>query len=616
MIFFCVACIFCSFQTYSQYFEICDNGIDDDGDGFIDINDTDCICPMELPLSLIPNPSFEDMTGCPLNENMLELAVSWQQASSATTDYIHQCGGFLSHTLFNDDVPLPMPDGMGCIGFRNGKPLSPNFKEYTGACLTEPLEEGVRYTLNMWVGFMNEVDSPGFELTVFGASGCQSNGILPFGGDNTNIGCPMNVPGYEQLGSERVEGVSEWVNTIISFTPNSDLDVIVIGANCDPNPFDHYYFFDNLILQKTIGFGESLGITGHPCTQNVVLNAPSFEVETYQWYKNGIAIQGETEPAFTIPDTQVDAANYQLLVTFEDGSCELSSPFLFEIPDIITMQSLAICDNEPVQLDDQSVNETGIYTELLVNAQNCDSTVITDLTVLPSYDISIERIICEKQEYILGTQVLNISGTYTEIFSSVTGCDSVVTVDLTVLPSLIRADAQGDASIRLGEQTPLQAELMNLDQLDILSWASSNSLEQICDTCLFQLVRPERTTTYTLRTIDVQGCEIVDNVVIEVDQFYDIFFPNVFSPNQDGVNDFYYPHGTNNIAQILRLDVYDRWGNLVFNNRNFLVSDESNGWDGRYRNQNANVGVYVYVAEVEFIDGIIQQFKGDFILSR
>jgi len=82
------------------------------------------------------------------------------------------------------------------------------------------------------------------------------------------------------------------------------------------------------------------------------------------------------------------------------------------------------------------------------------------------------------------------------------------------------------------------------------------------------------------------------------------------------VNDFYFPLGTNNVSQILQLKIYDRWGNQVFTNKNFNVNEEINGWDGRFRNQNANIGVYVYVAEVEFVDGNVQVFKGDIILNR
>jgi len=615
LFFFSLSSLVTHIELAAQATEICDNGIDDDGDGAIDFQDSDCDCPLIVSSSLIPNPSFEEQTSCPENEAQLNLAVSWIQASAATTDYMHTCG-IVSHPVIPGNVPMPIPDGDGCIGFRNGRTANPNFKEYTGTCLREPLEKDVLYILDMWVGFLAPAFSPDFELTIFGAEGCNTDGILPFGNGNPNIGCPLNVNGYEQLGTTVVAGTNEWVNVSITFRPSKDMDVVVIGPNCDANPFEHYYFFDNLILARAVEFGEQPQISGHPCANDISFTLEPQEDFTYQWYKDGIALVGETSPDYSIPEDQVDIASYQLLVNQGMDVCALSDPYIFEIPEIVTEQSISICDNEPIQLSNQLVMEAGVYTEVFVTSQNCDSTVITNVSLIPTFETFIEETICETDQFVLGSQILNLEGTYSEIFKSVQNCDSVVMLDLTVVPAFITADAQGGKTIRLGEQTPILARFTDEDLLETFYWVSSDSTVDICEDCQFQLVSPTETTTYSLRAVDTQGCTVVDNVTIEVEQFYEIYFPNVFSPNRDGVNDFYFPLGTNNVSQILQLKIYDRWGNQVFTNKNFNVNEEINGWDGRFRNQNANIGVYVYVAEVEFVDGNVQVFKGDIILNR
>ena len=98
--------------------EICNNGIDDDGDGLIDLNDPDCPCSTliaadDLP-SFIRNHSFEDRGCCPLGfvsppftPPWLDCALGWHQATSATSDYFNECG--YSPNGFN----LPPPDGDG-----------------------------------------------------------------------------------------------------------------------------------------------------------------------------------------------------------------------------------------------------------------------------------------------------------------------------------------------------------------------------------------------------------------------------------------------------------------------------------------------------------------------
>ncbi|HMP30646.1 MAG TPA: hypothetical protein PKD85_13660, partial [Saprospiraceae bacterium] len=75
-----------------QMKEICDNAIDDDNDGLIDLNDPDCTCDIIKPISFIPNPSFEEMECCPNTRSQLNCATTWIQASEPTTDYVHTCG--------------------------------------------------------------------------------------------------------------------------------------------------------------------------------------------------------------------------------------------------------------------------------------------------------------------------------------------------------------------------------------------------------------------------------------------------------------------------------------------------------------------------------------------
>ena len=76
--------------AYAQ--EICDNAIDDDGDGLIDFQDNDCECEFIELRSLIPNPSFENMDCCPDQFFRLDCAPPWFTSIGTVPDYIHTCG--------------------------------------------------------------------------------------------------------------------------------------------------------------------------------------------------------------------------------------------------------------------------------------------------------------------------------------------------------------------------------------------------------------------------------------------------------------------------------------------------------------------------------------------
>jgi len=95
------------------------------------------------------------------------------------------------------------------------------------------------------------------------------------------------------------------------------------------------------------------------------------------------------------------------------------------------------------------------------------------------------------------------------------------------------------------------------------------------------------------------------------------YFPNIFSPNLDGVNDYFVPQGVSSSdAQILRLQIYDRWGGLVFEQGSGLLEDPKYRWDGRRLGEDLSQGIYVYFMEAQYADGTTEVFSGDVMLLR
>ncbi|MBX2877023.1 MAG: hypothetical protein KTR30_33195, partial [Saprospiraceae bacterium] len=206
----------------STPFEICDNAIDDDNDGHIDLQDPDCACPVLEPVSHIPNPSFEEWNCCPESISQLHCAEAWNQASGATTDYLNTCG-WMGWKEF--PPPLPFPDGEGIVGFRDGQDIEeepgPSWKEYAGACLLVPLKAGVTYRFQFYLGFSDQRSSPPLNVTFFGNADCKN---LPFGRSTPHVGCPTNdTTNWVNLGSVFVSGNRNWVKEEITFTPEQDI---------------------------------------------------------------------------------------------------------------------------------------------------------------------------------------------------------------------------------------------------------------------------------------------------------------------------------------------------------------------------------------------------------
>jgi gliding motility-associated-like protein len=116
-------------------------------------------------------------------------------------------------------------------------------------------------------------------------------------------------------------------------------------------------------------------------------------------------------------------------------------------------------------------------------------------------------------------------------------------------------------------------------------------------------------TYYTVVTID--GCTASDTVLVQKDCYVDI--PNVFTPNGDGVNDYFFPRQmlTRGVVQF-KMDVYNRWGQNVYETE----STDGRGWDGSLNNKPQPEGVYVYIIDVTFKDGQIEHHQGNITLLR
>jgi gliding motility-associated-like protein len=85
--------------------------------------------------------------------------------------------------------------------------------------------------------------------------------------------------------------------------------------------------------------------------------------------------------------------------------------------------------------------------------------------------------------------------------------------------------------------------------------------------------------------------------------------PNIFSPNGDGNNDIAFVRGVG--VEYLNFVIFDRWGEKVFE-----TNDINNGWDGTFRGQKMNNGVFVYYLQATFKNGEEVTKKGDITLIR
>ncbi|MBK9270274.1 MAG: gliding motility-associated C-terminal domain-containing protein [Saprospiraceae bacterium] len=207
-----------------------------------------------------------------------------------------------------------------------------------------------------------------------------------------------------------------------------------------------------------------------------------------------------------------------------------------------------------------------------------------------------------------------LPGKYNLLVRDASGCEFVKAFEMIKLPE-VETDLTPVVELQLGEQEQLNLSI-NLDPSKIKSivWAPTVGLS--CVDCQNPVANPLETTEYIVTVTDENGCVSVSRIRIIVIT-PEIFVPNIFSPNDDVVNDRVWVHGPENeVIKINQFSIFDRWGNLVFNNRNFYPNQPDQGWDGTYKGERCLPGVYVYFVKAETINGKLLSLEGDLSLIR
>ncbi len=375
--------------------ENCGNGIDDDGDGLVDLNDaTDCACGFASSIpSLLPNPSLEvfaaDQAGCesiqpgglPDAPNQANCLVGWQRASIGTTDAWNAFTLPGAPPFFPSQLPQPLPSGTGVAGFWVGVrdaedteffnedgSTTRQYREYLAACLDggQQLDAGSDYRLTFSLGFMLpqsfenqqgegvDVGSPTpIELSIYGIRSCDQI----YFGDYYNCPEQAGAEGYELIRSVQVSGTAgAWTSVDLDFTASADYAAFAIGGSCaddigrsDAEFFRNYYFIDDVILNRPEAFEQPVAgpvsVSGQTiCADAITLTGQTTTGATYQWYKDGVALVGENENVLTLTPSQTIDGAYVLRITTA-GGCATTEDVVIQRPILADLvpDSVALC---------------------------------------------------------------------------------------------------------------------------------------------------------------------------------------------------------------------------------------------------------------------------------
>ena len=198
------------------------------------------------------------------------------------------------------------------------------------------------------------------------------------------------------------------------------------------------------------------------------------------------------------------------------------------------------------------------------------------------------------------------AGGYVLSFLDNSGCfaaDSITMADGAV------ANISIDSIIAIapGEEVQLRPQINFA--YDSISWVPGEALS--CSNCPEPFVTTNIDTDLMVTAFSTNGCSAQAQLSLKFERESNIYAPNVFSPNGDGVNDFFTVYSNDPGSIIMDLRVFDRWGGLLFQKSQFAPNVPSEGWDGRSQGATVNPGVFVYYAELITSDARTERISGD-----
>jgi len=205
-----------------------------------------------------------------------------------------------------------------------------------------------------------------------------------------------------------------------------------------------------------------------------------------------------------------------------------------------------------------------------------------------------------------------VPGAYQLRVQDANGCEAGVALEIPEAESL-SVDLGPDITIQLGRPDTLFA-VVTPAAYDSLWWWPYDSLSPFNSPV--QAVNPGKTTTYYVWVSNGEGCTASDNIQVKVVREYRVYAPTAFSPNGDESNDRFTLFAGEDVVSIRVFRIFDRWGNMVYENAGFKPNDPTLGWDGKLDGMPMDPAVFVFYAEVEFTDGSIEVVEGDVMLVR
>ncbi len=430
---FLLIAFFAAFTMISAQ-EICDNQLDDDNDGLIDVFDPDCLCNTVGGFEFIPNGGFEDKSDCCTNLNDENNCLEHWTILQGTPD------------LYDPDcmTPSDIEDTENLYGFEIESTfinfgVAGSFSETFGTCLLGTLQAGETYLFEADYA-QTDIFFPDEEIVaqiaIYGFESCTALE------NHTYMANPCdNSPAPIELASFFTNTLTnqELLDLALTFTPSVDIESIFIRVHCDNQNSNNQGIFlsmDNLSIQTINNqtFQDSITVNGNVCEFSFFLEVPDNDLYSYQWYYEGNPIDGETNASIELNGQNPLVEGLYSVAIYHPDGCYYYDDFQLVVPTIDQEEFYTLCPGDSVFVAGQYWSETGDYTiNYLDTISPCQILLEFHIDLYDQYEFLLLDTICQGMDYEFQGEIYTEPGTYYDSLQSFAGCDSVYILQLTTV---------------------------------------------------------------------------------------------------------------------------------------------------------------------------------------
>lgn len=563
--------------------------------------------------NLVPNGGFEDYTNLPYNWNESYKATGWSNANSTysgnagSPDYLHALGFMPPST----GVIQPN-NGLGQMGLITYAPGLNNYREYISIQLNSSLIIGQEYQLTFYLtnglngsyngSYNGRVDNFGVHFSELPITQI-GNGFIP-------VSPQLVIPGIIDISNY-------WQPYTFSFIATESSNYITFGNfKNDFNTaflgsFSAYYFIDDIeliILPLTIQGNSSICLGDS--TILTALNGPvTFWADSLN-------------PSFVLSTDTTFTVSPNVTTTYFLYSLSDTASFTVNVnlPPIVNLgNDTTLCEGESIILDVANANATylwqdnsidsifnvtqsGTYwVEATLNSCIKSDTIIVNYNPFPIVDLGADTVLCQGEILKLDATIPN--ATYLWQNNSTNSILNVtqqgvywleVTLENCSASDTILVNYKPKPTIDLG----LDGEICTNDTLVLVATTPNATYlwQDYSTSSIFQVTQPGE---YWVE-VTLNECSVIDYITYLLKCEANLDIPNVFTPNGDGIND-YFVHVKSDGIMSMHTIIVNRWGNVVFETDDLLIN-----WDG----QNVNDGTYFWILEYVDLNGALNKLHG------